>query len=73
MSSPDNKTTVGAIPTPGEYRTMGGLGWLGRQGGMMIVREEYIEGRAGGLINWHIVKWLLFGKIPLYVKRTKIK
>lgn len=39
----------------------------------MIVREENVEYRAGGMEVWHIVKWSLFGMIPLYVKRTRLK
>lgn len=39
----------------------------------MIVRKEYIKYMDDGFSIWRIVKYLLFGFIPLYVKKTKLK
>ena len=35
----------------------------------MIVRREWYERSAGGLIKDHCVGWFLFGFIPLYIRK----
>lgn len=37
----------------------------------MIVRKEYVKYMRQDF--WHIIEYLLFGFIPLYVKKTRVE
>lgn len=39
----------------------------------MIVRKEYIKHEKGGFAVWYVTKYLLFGFIPIYINRFKVR
>lgn len=39
----------------------------------MITRIEFEKHERSGLIIWHIITYRLFGLIPLYTKKTKVR
>lgn len=41
----------------------------------MILRKQYVQHTGKGLRqeSWHIDKWLLFGLIPVYIHKVRLK